>query len=90
MQKQTQIFVNETGADILIDVEMYPDRYVLKPGDTFQITYEHNGEGYGLHTNVYKDGFLQIYLQEFDTAVVTINGEIAKPWTNLSPEHAAR
>ena len=65
---------------------MYPDRYVLKPGDVFQITYEHDGEGYGLHTNVCKNGFLQIYLQEFDTAVVSINGKIAEPWTNLSPD----
>jgi hypothetical protein len=86
MQKQTQLFENQTNADILIDVEVYPDRYVLKPGDVFEITYEHDGKGYGLHTNIYPNGSLQIYLQEFDTAVVTINGKIAEPWTNLTPE----
>ena len=80
MPKQTQIFENKLDTDLIIDVEMYPDRYVLKPADVMQITYDHSGEGYGLHTMVWDTG-LQIYLEEFDTAVVTINGAPVEPWS---------
>lgn len=80
MPKQTQIFENRLEADLTIDVEMYPDCYVLKPGDVMEITYDHDGQGYGLHTLVWPSG-LQIYLEEFDTAQVLINGKLAEPWS---------
>ena len=80
MSQQTQIFENKRGLDLSIDVEMYPDHYVLKPGDVMQITYDHSGDGCGLHTIVWDTG-LQIYLEEFDTAVVTINGAPVEPWS---------
>jgi hypothetical protein len=79
VRQQLQIFENKTDNDLEVYVEMYPERYVLKPGDVMQIVYNHKGDGYGLHTIVHNDG-LQIYLEEFDTAVVTINGEPAKSW----------
>ena len=82
MRKQTQAFENKTSRDIEVYVEAYPDRYVLKPNDELHITYDHEGDGAGLHTIIHEDGGLQIYLEEFDSAVVTINGKIAKLWTN--------
>ncbi|ADU14000.1 hypothetical protein [Asticcacaulis excentricus] len=80
VKKQLQIFENKLDEDLIVDVEMYPDRYVLKPGDVLHITYDHDGDGYGLHTIVH-NGALQIYLQHFDTAVVTISGKPAEPWS---------
>ena len=82
MRKQTQIFENKTSRDMEVYVEAYPDRYRLKPNDEMHITYDHDGDGYGLHTITHDDGGLQIYLEEFDTAVVTVNGKIAKPWVD--------
>jgi len=78
--KQLQIFENNLDDDLIVDVELYPDRYVLKPKDVMHITYDHEGDGYGLHTIIHK-GALQIYLQNFDTTVVTINGKIVQPWS---------
>ena len=80
MNKQRQIFENRSGNELIVDVEMNPDRYILKPGDVMQITYEHDGDGYGLHTVMHDTG-LQIYLQHFYTAVVTINGQRIEPWS---------
>jgi len=80
MPKQLQVFENKLGKDLMVDVEMYPDRYVLKPGDVMHIAYDHDGDGYGLHTLVWDSG-LQIYCETFDTAVVTINGETVEPWS---------
>ena len=77
--KQLQIFENKLSGDLIVDVELYPDRYILRPGDVLHITYDHDGDGYGLHTIVH-DGALQIYLEHYDTAVVTINGQPAEPW----------
>ena len=79
MKKQLQIFENNLKEDLIVDVELNPDRYVLKPGDVLHITYDHDGDGYGLHTIVH-EGALQIHLQNFDTATVTINGQPAEPW----------
>lgn len=79
MPKQLQIFENSTGKDLEVYIEVFPDRYLLKPGDVMQISYDHDGAGYGLHTHVHADG-LQIYLDNFDTAVVTINGQPVEPW----------
>ena len=79
MKKQLQIFENQTGNDLIIHVEMNPDRYILKPGDVMHIAYDHAGEAYGLHTIVHDDG-LQIYLEHFEGAIVTINGKRARPW----------
>lgn len=81
MPRQIQIFENRLETELVVDVEMYPDRYVLKPGDVMRIAYDHEGEGHGLHTLVWGSG-LQIYLEEFDTAAVTINGEPAEPWSD--------
>ena len=79
MKKQLQIFENSLKEDLIVDVEMYPHRFVLKPGDVLHITYDHDGDGYGLHTIVH-EGALQIFLENFDTATVTINGQPAEPW----------
>jgi hypothetical protein len=81
MNRQLQIFENKSGSDLIVYVELYPDRYVLKPNDLMHITYDHDGDGYGLHTIIHKEGGLQIYLEAFDTTVVTINGMIVKPWS---------
>ena len=80
MPQQTQLFENRLDSELAVEVEVYPDRYVLKPGDVMQITYDHDGQGYGLHTLVWPSG-LQIYLEEFDTAVVLINGKPVEPWS---------
>ena len=79
IKKQLQVFENNLKEDLIVDVEPNPDRYVLKQGDVLHITYDHDGYGYGLHTIVH-DGALQIYLQNYGTPVVTINGQPAKPW----------
>lgn len=80
MQKQIQIFENQTERDLIIWIEMNPDQYILNPGDVFEITYDHEGDRCGLQTIVHDDQ-LQIFLDHFDTAVVTINGEPAEPWS---------
>ncbi len=80
MKRHLQIFENHFTRDLIVYVEMNPDRYVLKPGDVMHITYEHEGEEYGLHTIMHEEG-LQIYVESFDTAVVTINGQRAEPWS---------
>ena len=80
MRKQLQIFENRSGNELIVDVEMNPDRYILKPGDVMHITYDNDGDGYGLQTLVHDTG-LQIYLEHFDTAVVTINGQRIEPWS---------
>jgi hypothetical protein len=78
--KQLQLFENKLDRDLEVYVEMYPDRYVLKSGDVMRISYQHDGEGYGLHTLIWDNG-LQIYCETFDTAEVTINGEAVEPWS---------
>jgi len=45
-----------------------------------EMFYDHDGDGYGLQTLVHDTG-LQIYLEHFDTAVVTINGQRIEPWS---------
>jgi hypothetical protein len=82
MAKQTQVFENKTSRVMDVYVEAYPDRYRLKPNDEMHITYEREGEGYGLHTIIHDHGGLQLYLDNFDTAVVTINGKLAEPWAD--------
>jgi hypothetical protein len=80
ISKQLQIFENKTDKDITVLVEIYPDQYILKPNDVMNIAYDHESAGYGLHTIIY-DGGLTIYLDHFDTAVATINGERVQPWS---------
>lgn len=86
MPRQAQEFMNSTERLLTIYVEMYPDRYILRPGDVLKIIYNHTGddEDCGLHTIIHPDGGLQIYLQEFDTAVVLINGVQAEPWADVT------
>jgi hypothetical protein len=87
MQKQTQVFKNNTGADMLVDVEMTPERYLLRPGESMEISYDHAGEGPGLIVNVHPRG-LQIFLDDFDSAVVTINRLARVPCTWPVPPHS--
>lgn len=81
MKRQLQIFENRLDRDLVILFEIWPDRYVLKPGDVMEVSYDHDGEGYGLHTIVHPEAGLQIYLEHFDTTIVTINGKPVKPWS---------
>ena len=85
MPKQTQVFENNSGADMLVDMEMSPDRYVLRQGEAMEISYEHEGDGPGLRVNIHPRG-LQIFLDDFYSAIVTIDGVVRKPWTRLTPE----
>ena len=81
MPKHVQRFENLTEEDLVVDVEANPDRYILRPKEVLELTYEHNGDGCGLHTNVFS-GWLQIYLEKWDTAVVTIDGVLVRPWSH--------
>jgi protein involved in polysaccharide export with SLBB domain len=83
MKRQVQRFENSRTTDLVIDIEMNPDRYVLDPGDVLQITFDLGDDGSGLHTIVHENG-LQIYLWNFDTAEVLINDKPAKPWARKS------
>ena len=78
--RQVQSFVNTLSRCLDVWVEMYPDLYTLNPGDELTIIYDEDPKwpGLGLHTILREDG-LQIYLQVFDTAVILINGQSAKP-----------
>lgn len=86
MPRQAQEFTNGTGKMIEVYVEMNPDLYTLKPDDVLKIIYNHTGdaEECGLHTIIHPDGSLQIYLDEFDTAIVLINGKKAEPWAKVT------
>jgi tetraacyldisaccharide-1-P 4'-kinase len=59
---------------------VYPDLYTLQPKDELTIIYEQDPSflGLGLHT-IIGDDCLQIYLQNFDTAIVLINGTPVQP-----------
>lgn len=59
---------------------------MLKPDDVLKIIYNHTGDPdeCGLHTIVHPDGVLQIYLDEFDTAVVLVNGRSVEPWAKVA------
>lgn len=86
MPRQAQEFMNSTGKLVEVYVKMYPDLYVLKPDDVLKIIYNHTGdaEECGLHTILHPDGRLQIFLDEFDTAVVLINDQKAEPWAKVT------
>ena len=83
--KHVQEFRNTSARPLEIDIEPYPDRYVLQPGDEMTVIYEQDPDrpGAGLTTWVYESG-LQIFLQEFDTAIILINGRIVEPWTDAA------
>ena len=78
--KHIQEFVNSTDKPLEIWIELYPDLYILQPKDELTIIYEQdpNFLGLGLHTIIGED-CLQIYLQEFDTAIILINGTPVQP-----------
>lgn len=80
MKTHTQSFVNGTSKAMKVCLEMYGDQYILGPGQTFEITYgeDLNRPGMGLYTCVWED-CLQVYAQEFETAVVRIDGVLAEP-----------
>ena len=80
MTRQLQIFENNLDRDLEVYVEMNPDRYVLRPGDVMHLAYDHEGDEYGLHTQIGNDQ-ITIFLQNFDTTVVTINGNAVEPWS---------
>ena len=79
--RQVQRFENKTKKSIEVYVEIVPDQYVLRPDDVMDIFYLPGADGGGLHSIVYEDGGIQIYLENFDTAEVHINGERAEPWS---------
>ncbi|MDC7677279.1 hypothetical protein [Asticcacaulis machinosus] len=78
--RHIQQFTNKTGKSMEIWVEMNPDLYILNPDDELTIIYDQdpNWMGLGLSTFVY-EGSIQIYLQEFDSCIVMINGEKVQP-----------
>ena len=80
--RHVQSFANNLPRSIKVWVEMYPDIYILRSGDELTIVYDEDPKwpGLGLHTIIHEDS-LQIYLQEFDTAVILINGQKAEPTT---------
>ena len=77
---ELQIIQNASDRDLTIYIEANPDRYKLHPGDMMHLAYQNQTDRYGLHTISNGDS-LQIYLEDFDTATVTINGSIAEPWS---------
>jgi hypothetical protein len=67
---------NTTASVLEIMVEIYPDRYLLRPGDLMVI--EADSDGVPFTINPY-DGGLQIYPGNTAGAAVTINGVRAEP-----------
>jgi hypothetical protein len=67
---------NKTSASLEIMVEVYPDRYVLKPGEEMVIEADLSGAPFTV--NVY-EGSLQVYPGNDCGPPVTINGEAAEP-----------
>jgi hypothetical protein len=75
-----QQFTNEMSRPLEVYIEMYCELYTLQPEDEMTIIYEQDPKmpGLGLSTRVHEDS-LQIYLQEFETAIVLINGKRVQP-----------
>jgi hypothetical protein len=67
---------NATSSVLEIQVEILPERYLLKPGDKMAIEADPDGVPF---TVVVYDGSLQIYPGNTYSAVVTINGAQAEP-----------
>jgi hypothetical protein len=84
---ERQIFHNRTSKPLEVWVEMYPDLYVLQPDDRMEIIYKPAG-GYGLEVEVHDD-CLVAFLQEFDDAIVKINGAETKPINQGPPQTAS-
>jgi hypothetical protein len=68
--------VNTTNTVLEISVEVYPDRYLLHPGDVMAIEADPDGAPFSIHPFV---GGLQIFAGNTAGAVVTINGHRAEP-----------
>ena len=62
-----------------------PEATVPLSQPTATFSYEHEGDGPGLRVNIHPRG-LQIFLDDFYSAIVTIDGVVRKPWTGLTPE----
>ena len=79
--KHIQEFRNDSAEPLGVWIELYPDYYLLQPGDEMTVIYDMdlNWPGLGLTTVVTAGGELQIYLQEFDSAIILINGQLAEP-----------
>ncbi len=77
--RHIQQFINKVAKRLKVWIEVYPDLYYLDPGDELTIIYDEDPKwpGLGLTTFVDEDS-LQIYLQEFDTAIILINGQPAQ------------
>ena len=67
---------NTTDLIMEISVEVYPDRYLLKPGEEMTIEADPEGGPFTIHPF---DGGLQIYPGDTAGAAVTINGKPVKP-----------
>ena len=76
--KQTQIFENLTEDDMIVWVELSRARFVLHPKDVMEITYDHDGDGYGMYSKLH-GAEMQIYLRDFKSAVVNVNGKRVEP-----------
>jgi hypothetical protein len=87
--KQVQTFFNETENLMEITIEYAPDLYLLKPGEEMRIFFEPDSDGTGLYTMFHEDGSLQVFLENYKTTVVTINGRVVEPWNQLETQKAS-
>jgi hypothetical protein len=86
--KQVQTFFNESEDIMEITIEYTPDLYLLKPGQEMRIFFDPDSDGTGLYTMFHEDGSLQIFLENYKTKIVTINGRVVEPWNQLESQKA--
>jgi hypothetical protein len=70
------VIVNSTDAVMEISVEIYPDRYLLKPGEEMTIEADPSGVPFTIQPF---EGGLQVYPGNTAGAAVTINGKPVQP-----------
>jgi hypothetical protein len=74
---------NDTAGPFEVMVEVYPDRYVLQPGDRMVIKAATEGAPFDL---AFYDGGVQIYPGNDCDPPVIINGSAAQPdWDSPGP-----
>jgi hypothetical protein len=78
------VFDNRTGRDIVAYIELWPDQYIIRPGEKLKVYYDPDDKGEGLQVNFHANGDLQIYLWNFETTIVTTDGKIVPPWLRRS------
>lgn len=84
------MFKNETARDIVVFVELNPDRYVLPAGKKMLVEYDRTGKDeldLEIVLELDRDGHLQlrIYPEDSDGHVITIDGRVVEPWEGYVP-----